>query len=196
VAKPSDEFRPADADQVLSDFQSPEETGAAAHAEGQDTDSTIDRLRRELDQANDRALRAQADLENFRRRLQREMQDERRFANQPLLIDLLPVLDNMERAIEAAQQSAENARLLEGFQMVHNQLLTALEKYHCTRVPAEGQVFDPALHQALVQMPSPDVEAGRILHVNQHGYQLHGRVIRPAQVVVSSGNQSANANPQ
>ena len=114
----------------------------------------FEQLQAELEATKDRLLRGQAELENFRRRMQRELQDERRFANQPLLTDLLPVLDNIERAIEAAQQSADGSGLLEGFKMVYQLLVSVLEKHHCTRVAAEGLAFDPAHHQAILQEPS------------------------------------------
>ena len=125
-------------------------------------------------------------MENYRRRVQRDRQDERRFANQALLTDLLPVLDNMERAIEAAKQSEEGTGLLEGFKMVHQLLVSVLEKHHCSRVEAEGSTFDPAHHEAMMQEPS-DEPKGMVTRVLQQGYLLHDRVIRPAQVFVSAG---------
>ena len=149
-------------------------------------DVEFQQLRTDLEGTQDRLLRAQAELENYRRRVQRERQDDRRFANQSLLTDLLPVLDNMERAIDAAQQSAEGAGLLEGFKMVHQLLISVLEKHDCTRVRAEGSAFDPTQHEAMMQEPSAEPK-GTVTRVVQPGYLLHDRVIRPAQVIVSTG---------
>ncbi len=140
----------------------------------------------ELEATRDRLLRAQAETENVRRRFQREIQEARRYANQPLLTDLLPVLDNMERAIEAAHQSPDGAGLLEGFKMVHQLLLDVLGKHDCTPVAAQGAAFDPAHHQAMMQEPSAEPK-GTVTRVLQPGYTLHDRVIRPAQVFVSAG---------
>ncbi len=140
----------------------------------------------ELEETRDRLLRTQAELENFRRRAQRELQDTRRFATQPLLTDLLPVLDNMERAIDAAEQAPGGSGLLEGFRMVHQLLLTVLEKHDCLPIEADGVAFDPALHEAMMQEPSPAAK-GTVTRVLQRGYRLHDRVIRPAQVFVSTG---------
>jgi molecular chaperone GrpE len=189
VAKSPDEFKPADADEALADPQlAVEPTGdESGQLVDSDTQQQVQQLQDELKQAQDRLLRSQAELENFRRRTQREMQDERRFATQPLLVDLLPVLDNMERAIDAAEQNPEGTGLLQGFKMLHQLLITTLEKHNCRQVPAIGMNFDPTLHQALAQMPSADYAPGKIAIVNQPGYQLHDRVIRPAQVVVSTG---------
>jgi molecular chaperone GrpE len=151
-----------------------------------ETEATTEELQRQLIEANDRALRSQAELENFRRRMRRDMEDERRFALQPLLVDLLPVVDNIERAIQAAENSADGSALLEGFKLVAQQLSSLLEKHHCRRIPAAGAPFDPRLHEALSQQPSSTEPPNTVLKVHQQGYQLHDRVIRPAQVVVSS----------
>ena len=182
MVNPQEDFDPADADEVLA--------GDEHTLDGPqpvDSDSAPGTLQAEISELKDRLLRSQAEVENVRRRTQREMQDSRRFANQSLLQDLLPVIDNMERAIAAAEESDEAAGLLEGFKMVHQLLLSTLEKHHCKPVPAEGQTFDPAVHEAISQLPSPDHEKGTVMVVSQQGYQLHDRVIRPAQVVVSAG---------
>jgi molecular chaperone GrpE len=149
--------------------------------------SETDRLRREADEAQDRALRALAELENYRKRARRELDDERRFANQGLLHDLLPVVDNVGRAIEAAEKSPEAAAVTAGFKMVAQQLEQILARYHCTVIPALHEPFDPHQHQAIAQQPSAEWPAGTVLLVAQQGYQLHDRVLRPAQVIVSTG---------
>jgi molecular chaperone GrpE len=169
----------------------PEQTEESAQDE--QTVRDLSACEAELEATRDRLLRAQAEVENVRRRLQREIHDSRRYANQPLLTDLLPVLDNMERAIEAAQQSSDGAGLLEGFKMVHQLLLDILGKHDCRPVAALGAPFDPSHHQAIMQEPSPEPK-GTVTRVVQPGYTLHDRVIRPAQVFVSTGPAAAESS--
>jgi molecular chaperone GrpE len=141
----------------------------------------------ELAAANDRALRLQAEMQNLRNRTTREIADERRYAALPVLRDLLPVIDNIDRAIDAAQRAGEAENLLEGFRLVRQQLGTLLSRYHCEPIPAEGELFDPHFHEAILQQPSADVPANHVMMQTQSGYRLHDRVVRPAQVIVSSG---------
>jgi len=141
----------------------------------------------ELAAANDRALRLQAEMQNLRNRTSREIADERRYATLPVMRELLPVIDNIDRAIEAAQKAGEPENLLEGFRLVRQQLVTILDHHHCERIEADGQPFDPHFHEAILQQPSPDVPAGNVSLVTQTGYRMHDRVVRPAQVIVSSG---------
>ncbi|MEX2026749.1 MAG: nucleotide exchange factor GrpE [Pirellulaceae bacterium] len=149
-------------------------------------DATVDRLEKDLAEASDRALRIQAELENYRKRMHRELAEERRYAIVPLAKDLLAVVDNLERAIEAAQRSEGREGLLEGVKLVATQLDGVLSQHQCQRIDAEGQPFDPNQHQAIAQEPS-DQPAGTVTRAVQSGYKLHDRVIRPAQVFVSSG---------
>lgn len=144
-------------------------------------------LQAELAAANDRVLRAQAELENFRKRMYRQMEEERKYAGLPLLRDLLPVIDNLERAIEAAEQNENSSSLLEGVKMVAQQFCDVLEQHHCKKIDAKGEPFDPHLHEALAQQPSEEYSAGCVVDVTQVGYQLHDRVVRPSQVFVSAG---------
>jgi molecular chaperone GrpE len=143
-------------------------------------------VRQELADAKDRALRAQAELDNFRKRIRKEMEDERRYAQLPLLSDLLPVLDNVQRAIQAAEKSTEGAGLLAGFKMVAQQLEGVLSRHHCQRIEALHKPFDPHLHAAILQQPTSEFPANTVVQVAQEGYQLHDRVLRPAQVIVST----------
>lgn len=140
----------------------------------------------ELAAVNDRLLRLQAEMQNLRNRTAREIAEERRYAALPIVRELLPVIDNIERAIEAAEKAGEAENLLEGFRLVRQQLLTLLDHHHVERIEAEGQPFDPHLHQAILHQPS-DAPANTITMVTQQGYKLHDRVVRPAQVIVSSG---------
>jgi molecular chaperone GrpE len=141
----------------------------------------------ELANANERVLRLQAEMQNLRNRTSREIADERRYATLPLLRELLPVVDNIDRAIEAAEKAGEADNLLAGFRLVKQQLHAILTQHHCEPIAAENETFDPNFHQAILQQPSADVPAGHVLQVTQSGYKLHDRVVRPAQVIVSSG---------
>jgi molecular chaperone GrpE len=104
-----------------------------------------------------------------------------------LIRDLLPVVDNIDRAIEAASKSNEATSLLEGFKLVRQQLITVLMQHNCTQIEALGKPFDPQFHAAIMQQPSDEVPANHVLLVAQAGYKLHDRVVRPAQVIISTG---------
>jgi molecular chaperone GrpE len=155
-----------------------------------------EKLRAELEQAKDRSLRLQAELDNYRKRASRELEDRLKYADMGILRELLPVLDNIQRAVEHAENSSDPASLLEGFKMVGNQLQSVLEERDCTKIPAFGAPFDPNLHHAISQMPSADHPANTILIVTQDGYQLHDRVVRPSQVVVSVPPPKSDENIQ
>jgi molecular chaperone GrpE len=149
------------------------------------TEQQLEQLRRQYDEAKDRALRCQAELDNYQKRVARQMSEERRYAQLPLIRDLLPVWDNMGRAVEAAEKNHDVTGLLEGFRMVTRQLEGVLKRHHCSEVQALGQPFDPHFHEAISQQPSDEHPANTVLHVTQTGFQLHDRVVRPSQVVVS-----------
>ena len=153
-------------------------------------DEEMERLRAEVEAANKHALQAQADAENFRKRMRRDLEEQLRFAALPLINDLLQVRDNLHRALDAASLGGEStpaSGLRDGVAMCVKQLDDVLKKYGATEIPAEGQPFDPNCHEAISQMPSPDHPQGTILHVATSGFRLHDRVIRPSQVVVSGG---------
>ena len=146
----------------------------------------------ELAEQKDRVLRLQAEIQNLRARQARELTDARQYASIDLLRELLPVVDNIDRALEAGSTSDDSKSLLDGFKLVRQQLVTALKQQGCTEIPADGELFNPDRHQAILQQPSADVPAGKITLVTQAGYQLHDRVVRAAQVIVSSGPVSGN----
>lgn len=154
--------------------------------DGLDAQGEYELLRSEMAEAKDRLLRAQAELENYRRRAQREIQDTLRYAELPLLRDLLPVVDNIARAIQAAEKSPDGSGLLEGIKLVAQQLDGVLNSHDCKRIAALDQTFDPNLHQAILQQPNADKPTNTVLQVVQDGFTLHDRVVRPSQVIVSS----------
>ncbi|MCR4413048.1 MAG: nucleotide exchange factor GrpE [Thermoguttaceae bacterium] len=161
----------------------PAEAGSTAV---QDQAAEIDRLRSELAQARDRALRSLAELDNYRKRADRMVEEERRYACLPLLRDLLPVLDNVKRAIEAVEKIPEATSLREGVELVARQLEGVLAKHHCNPIAALHQPFDPNYHEALLQQPSAEFPPNTVLQEVRTGFMLHDRVVRPSQVIVSA----------
>jgi molecular chaperone GrpE len=160
------------------------------NASDQADDSSVDqeeRFRSELDEANRRVLMAQAEIENSRKRMRRDYEDQLKYASLPLLRDTLAVLDNLRRALDASKSTDSAAAVADGVAIVAKQLEDVVAKHHCRPIPAEGELFDPNFHEAISQMPSPTVPEGVIAHVAVVGYQLHDRVVRPSQVIVSTG---------
>lgn len=149
-------------------------------------DEEMDRLRATAEEADKRVLMAQAEAENFRKRMRRDYEDQIKFAAVPLVTDVLEVRDNLLRALVATENAPDSEGLKEGVAMVAKQLDDTLTKYAVHQIPAEGEAFDPNVHEAISQMPS-DLPAGMVAHVAQTGFQMHDRVVRPSQVVVSTG---------
>lgn len=141
----------------------------------------------ELAAERDRNLRLRAELENVRSRSAREIAENLKYASLPLVRDLLPVLDNIDRALEAATKAGEQGPLVEGFRMVRQQLISVLGQHNFQEIPAQGEPFDPQFHAAILQQPSAEVPANHVVTVAQPGYKVHDRVVRPSQVIVSSG---------
>jgi molecular chaperone GrpE len=140
----------------------------------------------ERDQYLDIAQRTRAEFENYQKRNQKEREQERKYAYGPLVYDLLPVLDNLDRTLEAARNSGDAAALVQGVTMVQKQFLEMLKRHGITRVPAQsGTTFDPNVHQAVMQKPSAEIEPGQIVDIFEQGYMNQDRVLRPAKVTVS-----------
>lgn len=149
--------------------------------------SEIESLRLELEQANDQKLRVLAELENYRARSNRILAEERKYASIDLMRDLLSIWDNMNRAIEAAGKTHDVESLIEGVKMISNQFIDTLAKYDCRKIDAIHQPFDPNVHASISQQPSPDYPPNTVIYESQVGFKLHDRVVRPSQVVLSSG---------
>ena len=168
----------------------PESASDATQTAADETAVSDAELVAELAEANARALRSQAELENFRKRMRREIEDNQKYASVPVLQELLPVVDDMERAIAAAEKSEDSAGLLAGVKMVEERLRNVLIQQGCQRIDAEGATFDPARHEAILMQPSHEHEPGTVMQVTKQGYQLHDRVLRPAQVIVAQQAQA------
>lgn len=149
-------------------------------------DEEMERLREAANSAEGRVLKAQAEAENFRKRLRKDYEDQVKYAPVPLVTDILEVRDNLLRGLDAAKNSADTGGLQEGVAMVVKQLDDFLTKHSVLQIPTEGEQFDPNFHEAISQMPS-DLESGMVAHVAQVGFKMHDRVVRPSQVVVSTG---------
>ncbi len=136
----------------------------------------------------DLALRAQADLDNYRKRATREKEESIRYANSSLLEKLLPVLDNFELGLEAARSATDTASIVQGMAMVQTQLQEFLKSQGVEVIPAEGEVFDPARHEAVAQENSDSVPEGHIVRLLRKGYKLKDRLLRASSVTVSKGS--------
>ena len=152
----------------------------------------------ERDELRDQLLRSQAELENYRKRQQREREEERRYAAGSIVRDLLPVLDNLQRAIAAAEQGGTVDDLRAGVAMVLQQATEMLAQHQVQAIPAVGEPFDPNHHEALTQMPSDEHPAMTVLQEVETGYKLHDRVLRPTKAIVSSGPpaEPENSSPE
>jgi len=132
---------------------------------------------------DDRLLRLAADFDNYKKRVTREREEYVALANARLLTELLPVLDDLERALAAAEQH-EEAQLEEGVRLVHRSLAALLERHGIELIETDGK-FDPHVHEALLSQPSEEAESGIVINVVQKGYKLGDRVVRPARVIVA-----------
>jgi len=128
----------------------------------------------------------QADFENYQKRAARERDSERKYAVAPLARDLLPALDNLQRAMDAARQVGETGPLAQGVAATQAQIVQILGRHGITPIEAQDQPFDPNRHEAVMQRPSADHPPGTVVQVLQTGFQMHDRILRPASVVVST----------
>ncbi len=170
----------------------PEELQEATQApEGDQVDlsdagSRVEELEQALQTAREDVLRAQAELQNVRRRAEQDVEKAHKFGQEKLLADLLPVVDNLERALAAMDvEDPASKAVVEGIQLTLKSFLDTLNRHQVVALDPRGEPFDPQLHQAMSLVPNPDVEPNTVIDVFQKGYTLHGRLVRPAMVVVS-----------
>ncbi len=156
--------------------EAPEKTSEELLAESQ----------KEIEKTRDLYMRARADLENYRRRVQKEKEDLIRFGNENIIRELLPVMDNLERAVEHARsESQESEGLLQGVEMTISQFQKALEKFGASTFSALGEPFDPGRHEAMGQLDSDEHPPNTVVQELQKGCLLNDRLLRPAMVMVS-----------
>ncbi len=172
----------------------------ATEAPSEKTEGAIDgdyeavvRLLKENEELKDRALRVAADMENLRRRTARDVHDARSYAIANFARDMLSVSDNLGRALDAipaevkASGDAGFKALIEGVEITERAMLAALERHGVKKLQPEGEKFDPNFHQAMFEVPNPDVPANTVVQVVQSGYSIGDRVLRPAMVGVAKG---------
>ena len=152
----------------------------------------------ELQVFQDKYLRLAAEFENYKRRAQRDQSDSIRFGNESLLKNLLPIIDNLERAIQCAKDAGTSGPLLEGVELTHKQFLETVSKIGVRQLCTTGNSFDPAIHQAVTQVESESVEPNTVVEEFQKGYFLHDRILRPAMVTVAKeeSDQTETTNTQ
>lgn len=146
----------------------------------------LETTEQELKDTYDRLLRVSAEFENYKKRSARELDDYRKYANEAMASALLPVVDNLERAVNASKDGAcDDSALLEGVSLTLDEILKVLEKFHITPIASLGETFDPNFHQAMMQETSNEHPENTVLQEMQKGYLIHNRLLRPAMVVVS-----------
>ncbi len=152
------------------------------------TQETVEELKAQLEQAKAEAerylnnwRRAEADFANYKKRVEQEREEVRRFANASLIINILPVLDDLERALSSLDARLAGLTWFDGIRLIYRKLQIVLENAGVQEIPAEGQTFDPRVHEAIHYAEG---EEGKVLAVAQKGYKLHDRVLRPALVIV------------
>ena len=177
-------------EEFLDDIDDAEAEAYAEEMEEIDEEALeIEQLRAERDQLKDRFMRALADAENARKRSDRDRREAENYGGSKLSRDMLPVYDNMKRALETVSdaQRETNAALIEGIELTMRELLSVFKKHGIEIIaPEVGDKFDPKLHQAMFEAPVPETKAGDIIQVAAEGFMLHDRLLRPAQVGVSS----------
>ncbi|ARU29000.1 nucleotide exchange factor GrpE [Cellvibrio sp. PSBB006] len=162
------------------------QTGVDVDVSVEALQAQIASLTADLDTARENALRAQAEAQNARRRAEQDVEKAHKFGLERMVNDLLPVVDNLERALAAIDTSDESfAPVTEGIQLTLKSFLDSLARHQVVAVDPQGAPFDPQLHQAVSAVPNPDVEPNTVINVFQKGYTLHGRLVRPAMVVVA-----------
>ena len=197
--KESVEQSPADAEEMAAEVET--ETApeglAEDQASGENTadeqgeqalsdQQKIELLANDLAKAKEDVLRAQAEAQNARRRSETDVEKARKFALERFVGDLLPVVDNLERALDAIDQTDETFKsVVEGIELTRKSFLDTLARHQVVQIDPAGQPFDPENHQAMTMVPNPNLEPNTVMDVFQKGYSLNGRLIRPAMVVVS-----------
>lgn len=139
----------------------------------------------------DKLLRMMAELDNFKKRSEREKQEVVKYSNEQLVTDLLPALDDLDRVLEHVPEGAskELVDFVQGVQLVSKHFLGTLEKYGLKEIRSDGEKFNPECHEAVAHLPNPDIQADHVIEVHRKGYMLNERVIRAAMVSVSKGNE-------
>ena len=176
-------------DELIAESEESEESLGAEHEPDEQEGPNLEKIIEERDILQDKLMRTLADSENLRKRSIRDRSDAEVYGGTKLARDLLSVYDNITRALDAVsdEQRKSNAGLIEGIELTRKELINGFEKHKIQRImPEEGDVFDPLLHQAMFEAPLPESKAGEIIQVMAVGFKIGDRLLRPAQVGVSS----------
>ncbi|MDL2409137.1 nucleotide exchange factor GrpE [Rhizobium calliandrae] len=185
-------------ERTSEDMEGTRASGERAEVGGGDHEA-LERRLKENEELKDRALRVAAEMENLRRRTTRDVHDARTYAVANFALDMLSVSDNLRRALDAIPAEAEASgdagfkALIEGVDLTERAMLLALERHGVKKLAPEGEKFDPNFHQAMFEVPNPEVPAGTVVQVVQPGYSIGDRVLRPAMVGVAKGGPEAGA---
>ncbi|MBN2339882.1 MAG: nucleotide exchange factor GrpE [Deltaproteobacteria bacterium] len=174
--------------EVVSD-----KTGDDAEQEILDPEQQIDKLTQDLATEREKYLRALADMDNLRKRCRRDIEEARINGRANVLEELLPALDSIDMALKSIEPTEANQAVFDGMVMVRKQFMASMDRFELKAVQSKGQKFDPAVHEAVSYIPSPDHEAGEIIDEMRAGYMLGTRLLRAAMVVVSSGQPADTA---
>jgi len=163
--------------------------GAADNSEKE-----LETLKKQLEQEKDRCLRLNAEFENQRKRLQKEKEEFVKYANEKLIIELIDIMESLERGLENAKGSSNKEKLIQGMELIYKQFKNVLEKNGLVPIKALGEKFDPYKHEAMMQTPSDDIEEDTVLEEFSRGYMLNNKVIRYSKVRVSKNKEADNLN--
>ena len=171
-----------------TEAQEPVVEGETNTADGKDSDAVDElvRLQEELVEAKDQTLRVQAEMQNLRRRSERDVENAHKYALDKFVGELLPVIDNLERALQTVDQDKDDSRsFVEGVELTLKNFQDVLVRYKVEPIDPKGQIFDPELHQAMSMLEMPEETPNTVVDVFQKGYTLNGRLVRPAMVVIA-----------
>ncbi len=154
----------------------------------------LETVRKQLDEEKDRCLRLSAEFDNLRKRTQKEKEEFVKYANEKLIVDMIDIMESLERGLENAKGSNNKDKLIEGMELIYKQFKNVLEKNGLVPVKALGEKFDPYKHEAMMQTPSDDNEEDTILEEFSRGYMLNNKVIRYSKVRVSKNKEANNEN--
>lgn len=174
----------AETDAAAGDETAAEQSEAAEARPATDADEALAALQKERDAYKEQFLRAVADFDNYRKRIERERREVAEYAASDVLLELLPIIDNFERALQAPA-AGDTEAFKRGIELIHKQMLELLRKRGVTHIEARGIDFDPNVHQAVIHEPSEEHREGEVMEELQRGYKLGDRLLRPAMVKVA-----------
>ena len=171
--------------QVIQDSEEGKSAGSLEHPSYEELEEKLTTMEQKAQENWDKFLRAQAELDNVRRRAEKDVNNAYKYAQDKLLNALLPIVDSLERAIESCQGNEADKVIIEGIELTLKLFLDTLEKQGIKQLNPKGEMFDPNFHEAISMQETQEVDSGCVLNVIQKGYKLHDRVLRPALVVVA-----------